>query len=88
MDIIGPNNERYEMNSRSDLVQYIYALQDDVKEHPQNWGNSDLHTYLGALARCLNDAHHYYRNEKLDVDADVPSWLLFADCLVAAGEYD
>ena len=88
MDIDGPNGDRYEMNSRADLVRFVHALQDDLEKHPENWENHDLHTYLGALARFLRDAHGYYRNEKLDVNADVPSWRLLADCLLAAGAYD
>jgi hypothetical protein len=51
MQIHGPNDNVYEMNTRSDLIQFIYALQDDLKQHPENWENCDLHTYLGALAR-------------------------------------
>jgi len=88
MDVDGPNNERYPMKSRNDLARFIYALQDDLEQHPENWDNRDLHTYLGALAGFLNDAHGYYRNAKLDVDADVPSWRLLADCLQAASAYD
>ena len=88
MDLIGPNEERYEMNSRRDLAQFIYALQDELKQHPERWDNIDLYTYLGALAAFLNDADGYYRNAKLDVDADVPSWLLLADCLQAAAVYE
>ncbi|MCI0704071.1 MAG: hypothetical protein L0241_23680 [Planctomycetia bacterium] len=88
MDIDGPNGSVYKMDSRSDLIQFIYALQDDLKQHPENWENSDLHTYLGALAAFLGDAHGYYRNKKEDVDADVPSWRLLADCLQAASVYD
>lgn len=65
MDVIGPNNVRYDMNSRSDLVRFIYALQDELKQHPERWENLDLHTYLGALAGFLSDAHGYYRNAKL-----------------------
>jgi hypothetical protein len=76
-----------EMNSREDLVSFIYALQDDLKEHPEAWENNDLHTFLGALARFLNDAHGYYRT-RLDVNADVPSWRLLADSLQAASVYD
>jgi hypothetical protein len=64
MQIRGPSDSVYEMNSRSDLVQFIYALQDDLKQHPENWENSDLHTYLGALAGFLGDAEGYYRNMK------------------------
>lgn len=88
MNIFGPNHKAYEMNSRSDLIQFIYALQDDLKEHPKDWENCDLHTYLGALAGFLGDADGYYRNMKYDVDADVPSWRLLADCLQAASVYD
>lgn len=88
MDVIGPDNVRYDMNSRSDLVQFIYALQDELRQHPERWENVDLHTYLGALAAFLNDVHGYYRNAKLDVDAEVASWRLLADCLQAASAYD
>ena len=88
MEILGRDHNVYGMNSRSDLIQFIYALQNDLKRHPENWENSDLHTYLGALARFLGDAHGYYRNMGEDVDADLPSWRLLADCLQAASVYD
>jgi inosine-uridine nucleoside N-ribohydrolase len=88
MNIAGPNNVHYEMNSRHDLVQFIYALQSELKTHPERWENVDLQTYLGALAAFLSDAHGYYRNANINVDADVPSWRLVADCLQAASAYD
>jgi hypothetical protein len=88
MSIEGPNNQLYEMNSRRDLVRFVQALQDDLEQHPEEWENRDLHTFLGALARFLGDAHGYYRNANIDVDADVPSWRLLADCLQAASAYD
>jgi hypothetical protein len=88
VDILGPNNKVYGMNSRSDLILFIYALKDDLKQHPENWENCDLHTYLGALGRFLGDAQGYYRNRKEDVDTEVPSWRLFADSLLAASIYD
>jgi hypothetical protein len=88
MHIIGPNRATFEMNSRSDLVQFIYALQDDLSQHPENWDNKDLHTYLGALASFLADADGYYRNQHVDVDANLPSWRILGDCLQAASVYD
>lgn len=88
MDIDGPNDNTYEMNTRGDLARFVYALQDDLKHHPENWENQDLHTFLGALARFLKDARGYYHNERPDIDADIPSWRLFADCLQAASCYD
>lgn len=88
MDVVGPDEARFDMNSRSDLVRFIHALQDELEQHPERWENLDLHTYLGALARFLGDADGYYRNAQIDVDSDVPSWRLFADCLDAAATYD
>lgn len=88
MDIEGPKDRTYPINSRGDLVSFIYALQNELEEQPEIWENHDLHTYLGALARFLNDADGYYRNAGLNVDADKPSWRLLADSLVAATAYD
>ena len=88
MDMPGPGNVPYPMNSRDDLVRFVDALQADLERHPEAWDNRDLHTYLGALAAFLNDAHGYYRNAELDVDADAPSWRLLADALQAASVYD
>ncbi len=88
MDMLGPNRSVYRMDSRSDLVQFIYALQTDLNQHPENWENKDLNTYLGALAAFLADAEGFYRNKEVDVDADSPSWRLLADCLQAASVYD
>jgi hypothetical protein len=88
MSKISFNEIEYEMTSRSDLSRFIYALQDDLRDHPKEWDNRDLGTYLRALAAFLNSAHFYYRNVNENVDADAPSWRLFADCLIAAISYD
>jgi hypothetical protein len=88
MEIDGPNDRTYEMNSRADLVYFIFALEDELEQHPEVWENKDLRSFLGALARFLNDAHGYYRRAELDIDADVPSWRLLADSLQAASVYD
>jgi hypothetical protein len=89
MEILGPPNRTvYRMESRSDLIRFIYALQEDLNQHTEEWENNDLHSYLGALAAFLGDAGGYYRNRKEDVDADLPSWRLLADSLQAASVYD
>ena len=88
MSGLEPENDDFEINSRRDLVAFIYSLQDRLEQCPDEWENKDLYTYLGALARFLGDADGYYRNAKLDVDADIPSWRLLADGLDAASVYD
>lgn len=88
MNIDGPNGKSYEMNSRHDLARFIYALQDELEHCSTVWENRDLHTFLGALARFVNDADGYYLNRKEDMDADAPSWRLLADSLQAASCYD
>ena len=88
MNIEGPNDEIFEMNSRSDFARFVYALQDDLDHHPELWENKDLHDFLGALARFVKDAHGYYLGANEEIDADVPSWRLLADCLQSASCYD
>lgn len=77
-----------EIASRSDFVQFIHALLDNLEQHPEVWENRDLRSYMDALAAFLNDAEGYYRNAKLGVSADTPSWRLFADSLLAARVYE
>ena len=77
-----------EIGSREEFVRFVYSLEDELRQHPEDWDNKDLATFLSALAAWLSDAHGYYRNLKLDVSADVPSWRLFADSLLAARVYD
>jgi hypothetical protein len=88
MSIIDFHDEEYDMTSRRDLVRFINSLHDELKDHPEQWDNKDLGDYLDAFAAFLGSAHHYYRNMGEDVDADVPSWRLLADCFVAAISYD
>ena len=77
-----------ELKSRTDFIQFIYALKKDLEKNPDEWENCDLRTYLNALAAFLGDANGYYKNAELNVSADDPSWRVFADCMMAARVYD
>ncbi len=76
------------VSSRAEFISFVYALSDYWAKNSESLGNRSPAAYLAALAQWLGDADGYYRNFKLDVSTDTPSWRLFADCLAAAGDYD
>ena len=88
MDESRKPDEISEINSRQDLVRFVYGLLNNLDQHPEEWDNKDLRYYLRALAAFLNDADGYYKHAHLKESADTPSWQLFAHCLRAASCYD
>jgi len=83
-----PGDDMDDINSREDLVEFIYGLLNELEQHPGAWANNDLSSFLHGLAGFLRDAGGYYRNFKRNVDANVPSWRLMADSLQAASVYE
>ncbi len=71
-----------EVRSREDLLTLIFELLDD--NDAIAWKNDSTYSFLQAMAAWLNDAETFYENVKPRVDAERPSWQLFADMLQAA----
>ena len=76
------------MNSRDDLIGYIFELLDDHDAIGDQWENKDIYSFLQAMAAWLNDCDGYYRNTGQSVDVEKPSWQIFADTLSAATVYE
>lgn len=75
--------------NRNDLVKYIDDIVANFRDHPDEWENDSIESFLGGLSGFIHDADGYYRNNNIgDVDADVASWRLFADALRAAAVYE
>ncbi|MCF6442126.1 hypothetical protein L1077_22115 [Pseudoalteromonas luteoviolacea] len=73
------------VNSKSELLSLIKSLS---LENPESWENKTASDFVEALGAWLNDADGYYKNFNLAVDADTPSWQLFADAIQAARHYE
>lgn len=76
------------IDSKDAFIEFVCELTRHLDEHPESCPNYDLYNFLSSLAGWLSSAHNYYRNFDLDVSSEVPSWRLFADCLLAARVYE
>lgn len=72
------------VNSRDELVGYIFELLDDQDAIGDQWTNKDIYSFLQAMAAWLNDCDGYYRSTGQTLDVEQPSWQIFADALAAA----
>lgn len=75
------------VRSRDDLVAFIQALSNELKSHPENWENSDLSSFLSAMAAWVQDMDGYYLNQKKEFSED-QSWKTFAEILYSARIYE
>ncbi len=77
-----------QISTRKDYVRYVEQLRHDLEHNPDNWQNRDLKSFLEALSRYAQDVDGYYMNSSISVDADEPSWRVFADLLTGASMYE
>ena len=77
-----------QIQSRADFARYVVQLREDLEAGPNLWANTDLASFLDALSGYAEDVDGYYMNMKIPVDADEPSWRVFADLLTGALTYE
>jgi hypothetical protein len=76
------------ISNRADFAAFIGLLLADYHENSAAWENRNLPDFLEALAAYATDTHGYYQNMSLPLDADSPSWRVFADMLRGATIYE
>lgn len=77
-----------EIRSQEDFQRFLWALLEDHRTNGRDWENSDLGSYLEALAGFVDDLEGYLRNRGEDVKKKEASWRLFAEILLAARVYE
>lgn len=77
-----------EICSLEDFQGFLWALLEDHREHGHAWENSDLGSYLEALAGFVADLEGYLLHRGEDLEDSRPSWRLFAETLLAARVYE
>lgn len=76
-----------QVRSKGELSEFVAALADDARSHPEQWENQTLEGYLSALARWIEDSDGYYRNHGRSPPEN-PSWKDVAEMLMAARMYE
>ena len=75
------------IRSREDLVIFIRALKDDLRDHSQSWENADLGRFLEALSAWIEDMDGYYLGKRQPVP-EQPDWKFLGEMLLAARIYE
>jgi hypothetical protein len=76
-----------EVQPREGLVRFLEQLLGELRSNPGQWDNSDLPSFLGALAAWVADMDGYYANKGVPMP-EPPGWQTFAEMLAAAQLYE
>jgi len=76
------------VRTREDFARYVEQLEADYASNPGKWENTDLGSFLAAVAGYARDVDGYYSNADIPVDADKPDWRVFGDILTGACVYE
>lgn len=78
----------FKVNDRRSFIMFLELLSKNLARNPEDWGNNNLADFLEALAHYTEDIQGYYDNTGQQVNADEPSWKVFADIFMGARIYD
>lgn len=83
------HKDKLEVNTRIEFIQFVEKLRLSFLNEPEKWENKNLDDFLEALARYAEDnIQGYYDYTEQIVNADEPSWKVFADILKGASIYE
>jgi len=88
MDQIDKALYEHEVVDRQSFIKFLSLLHDNYQLNKAEWENIDLDSFLEAMIRYSEDIRGYYDNTNQKVDADTPSWKVFADILLGAKIYE
>jgi len=87
MDQIGKALYEHKVVDRQSFIKFLSLFHRDYQLNKADWENIDLDSFLEAMIRYSEDIQGYYDNTNQRVDADDPSWKVFADILLGAKIY-
>ena len=75
------------VQTKDDLSALVRALQHNLKDHPEEWENDDLSSYLEAMAAWIDDTRGYFKNMG-ETSPEYPTWKAVGQMLLAASAYE
>jgi hypothetical protein len=80
------------VTDRQSFVQFLELFKDDLMRNKNHWENKTLEEFLEAMTRYSEDIQGYYDNREKEngehINADNPSWRVFADILRGSKVYE
>lgn len=80
--------ETSKIETRQDFIKFVGFLQKDLAENPSELENKTLSDFLEAMSLYAQDIKYYYKNTGQNINADTPSWRVFADILCGTKVYE
>lgn len=77
-----------QVTDRQSFIKFLELLQQDYLKNSTEWENSTFDNFFKALASYTEDIQDYYTNTNQNINADTPSWKVFADILKGAKIYE
>ena len=83
-------NPRYDIKvtNRQSFIRFLELLRQDFMQNHSEWENRNLDRFLEAMVEYIQDIQGYYNNTNQNINADIPSWKVFADILTGAKIYE
>ena len=78
----------YKVTDRQSFIEFLKKFHQGLLSNKQDWENKTLEDFLEALTRYAEDIQGYYNNTNQNINADTPSWQVFADMLQGAKIYE
>ena len=78
----------YHVTDRESFINFLDLLIQDYKTNSESWENKNLDDFLEAMNSYTTDIQGFYNNTNQKVDANKPSWQLFADILKGSTMYE
>ena len=79
---------KFKVTDRTSFIEFIELLHEDFRKNSERWQNRNLDDFLEALSRYAKDIQGYYDNTNKNVNADQPSWQVFADIFKGSTIYE
>ena len=76
------------VTDRSTFIKFLELLRKDLSNNFDSWENQNLNNFLEAMTIYTEDIQDYYDNIGQDINADEPSWRVFADIFKGARIYE
>jgi hypothetical protein len=80
--------ENFDPKNRKEFVKFIGLLIKDYERNYAVWENLCIEDFLYAIQSYAEDIDGYYKNTNQKINADEPSWKVFADILKGARVYE
>jgi hypothetical protein len=75
------------INTREEFVSFVRDLSEDFVSNRSSWQNTDIESFLSALAAWVEDMDGFY-SSKGELAPTNPEWRHVADMFMAARIYE